>query len=101
MQVQRKENELGQMKNVISSKEQEVARLKLQGAKYSNHIMPYVTLQIILVAELEKLQEKLTLNEHELQTARYWHYCKDALGTINRDTHNNYYAIVQFSILSR
>ncbi len=48
--------------------------------------MPCVTLQIILVAELEKLQEKLTLNEQELQTARYWHYCKDALGTINRDT---------------
>ncbi len=36
MQVQRKENELGQMKNVISSKEQEIARLKLQGANLVN-----------------------------------------------------------------
>ena len=31
MQVQHKEHELDQMKNVISSKEQEVARLKQQG----------------------------------------------------------------------
>ena len=31
MQIQRKENELDQMKNVISSKEQKVAQLKLQG----------------------------------------------------------------------
>lgn len=31
VQVQRKENELDQMKNVISSKEQEITQLKLQG----------------------------------------------------------------------
>ena len=31
MQVQRKENELDQMKNMISRKEQEIAQLKLQG----------------------------------------------------------------------
>lgn len=31
MQVQRKENELDHMKNVISSKEQEIVQMKLQG----------------------------------------------------------------------
>ena len=31
MQIQRKENELDRMKNVISTKEQEVAQLKLKG----------------------------------------------------------------------
>ena len=77
IQVQHKEHELDQMKSVISSKEQEVARLKQQGIVTIKNLS-YVTVQIILVAELEKLQEKLMLSEHELQTARYWNYYKDA-----------------------
>ena len=71
MQVQRKENELDQVKNVISSKEQEILQLKLQGTVIIKTLgISYVRLQNTIVAELEKLQEKLTLSEHELQNAR-------------------------------
>ena len=72
MQVQRKENELDQLKDVISSKEHEVAQLKLQGTviEYWYYLLWLFVTYYPQVAELEKLKEKLMLSEQELQNAR-------------------------------
>lgn len=72
--MQHKEHELDQMKSVVSSKEQEILILKQQGTKVTVYTYSLscknLTATCTIVADLEKLQEKLALNEQELQNAR-------------------------------
>ena len=71
--MQRRDNELDHMRSIVSSKEQEITNLKELGkiVQLSCDSGSHQNMHWFTVAELQKLQDKLTHSEQELQSARY------------------------------